>query len=45
MGKTANLAPVQMTVIDTLHNEDKSQQNIIAYEAGCSQSTYAGPYS
>ncbi len=38
MGKTADLTVVQKTTIDTLHKEGKTQ-NIIAKEAGCSQSS------
>ncbi len=37
MGKTADLAVVQKTIIDTLHKEGKPQ-TFIAKEAGCSQS-------
>ncbi len=37
MGKTADLTVVQKTIIDTLHNEGKSQ-TFTAKEAGCSQS-------
>ncbi len=37
MGKTADLAVVQKTIIDTLHKEGKPQ-TLIAKEAGCSQS-------
>ncbi len=37
MGKTAYLAVVQKTIIDTLHKEGKPQK-IIAKAAGCSQS-------
>ncbi len=36
MGKTADLAVVQKTIIDTLHKEGKPQ-TFIAKEAGCSQ--------
>ncbi len=38
MGKTADLTVVQKTTIDTLHKEGKTQ-NVIAKEAGCSQSS------
>ncbi len=38
MGKTADLTVVQNTTIDTLHKEGKTQ-NVIAKEAGCSQSS------
>ncbi len=38
MGKTADLTVVQMTIIDTLHKEGKTQK-VIAKEAGCSQSS------
>ncbi len=38
MGKTADLAMVQKTIIDTLHKEDKSQKVIITERGGCSQS-------
>ncbi len=37
MGKTADLAMVQKTIIDTLHNEGKSQK-VITERSGCSQS-------
>src|SRR4029434_4057574 len=37
MGKTADLTVVQKTIIDTMHKEGKTQ-NVIAKEAGCSQS-------
>ncbi len=38
MGKTTDLTVVQKTTIDTLHKEGK-KQNVIAKEAGCSQSS------
>ncbi|KAL0186190.1 hypothetical protein M9458_017860 [Cirrhinus mrigala] len=38
MGKTADLTVVQKMTIDTLHKEGKTQ-NVIAKEAGCSQSS------
>ncbi len=38
MGKTADLAMVQKTIIDTLHKEDKSQRVITERGGGCSQS-------
>ncbi|KAI2646241.1 Transposable element Tcb2 transposase [Labeo rohita] len=38
MGKTADLKVVQKTTIDILHKEGKTQ-NVIAKEAGCSQSS------
>ncbi len=38
MGKTADLTVVQNTTTDTLHKEGKTQ-NVIAKEAGCSQSS------
>ncbi len=37
MGKTADLAMVQKTIIDTLHEEDKSQR-VITERGGCSMS-------
>ncbi len=37
MGKTADLAMVQKTIIDTLHKEGKSQR-VIAERFGCSKS-------
>ncbi len=37
MGKTADLAMVQKTIIDTLHKEGKSQR-VITERGGCSQS-------
>ncbi len=37
MGKTADLAMVQKTIIDTLHKEDKSQR-VITERCGSSQS-------
>ncbi len=37
MGKNADLAIVQKTIIDTLHKEDKSQR-VIAERGGCSMS-------
>ncbi len=37
MGKTAEMAMVQKTYIDTLHKEDKSQR-VITERGGCSQS-------
>ncbi len=37
MGKTANLAFVQKTIIDTLHKEDKSQK-VITEMGDCSRS-------
>ena len=37
MGKTADLAAVQRTIIDTLHQEGKTQKEI-SKRAGCSQS-------
>ncbi len=37
MGKTADLAMVQKTIIDTLHKEGKSQK-VITERGGCSQS-------
>ncbi len=37
MGKTADLAMVQKTVIDALHKEGKSQRGI-SERGGCSQS-------
>ncbi len=37
IGKTADLAMVQKTIIDTLHNEGKSQM-VITERGGCSQS-------
>ncbi len=37
MGKTADLAMVQKTIIDTLHKEGKSQR-VITERAGCSRS-------
>ncbi len=36
MGKTADLAMVQKTIIDTLHKEGKSQ--VITERGGCSRS-------
>ncbi len=36
MGKTADLTVVQKTIIDTLHEEGKTQ-TLIAKEDGCSQ--------
>ncbi len=36
MGKTADLAMVQKTIIDTLHKESKSQR-VITERGGCSQ--------
>ncbi len=38
MGKTADLAMVQKTNIDTLHKEGKSQRVIITERGGCSRS-------
>ncbi len=37
MGKTADLAMVQKTIINTLHKEGKSQK-VITERGGCSQS-------
>ncbi len=37
MGKTADLAMVQKTIIDTLHKEDKSQR-VLTEWGGCSMS-------
>ncbi len=37
MGKTADLAMIQKTVIDALHKEGKSQR-VITERGGCSQS-------
>ncbi len=37
MGKTADLAMVQKTIIDTLHKESKSQR-VITERGGCSRS-------
>ncbi len=37
MGKTADLAMVQKTIIDTLHKEGKSQR-VITESGGCSRS-------
>ncbi len=37
MGKTADLAMIQKTKIDTLHKEGKSQ-NVITERCGCLQS-------
>ncbi len=37
MGKNADLAMVQKTIINTLHKEDKSQK-VITERGGCSQS-------
>ena len=37
MGKTADLTAVQRTIIDTLHQEGKTQKEI-SKRAGCSQS-------
>ncbi len=37
MGKTADLAMVQKTIIDILHKEGKSQK-VITERSGCSQS-------
>ncbi len=37
MGKAADLAMVQKTIIDTLHKEGKSQR-VITERCGCSQS-------
>ncbi len=37
MGKTADLAMVQKTIIDTLHKEGKSQK-VVTERGGCSQS-------
>ncbi len=37
MGKTADLAIVQKTIIDTLHKEDKSQK-VITERGDCSRS-------
>ncbi len=37
MGKTADLAIVQKTIIDNLHKEGKSQR-VITERSGCSQS-------
>ncbi len=37
MGKTADLAMVQKTIIDTLHKEGKSQR-VITESDGCSRS-------
>ncbi len=37
MGKSADLAMVQKTIIDTLHKEGKSQK-VITERGGCSQS-------
>jgi len=39
MGKTADLAMVQETIIDTLHKESKSQK-VITEWGGCLQSVY-----
>ncbi len=36
MGKTADLAVVQKTIIDTLHKEGESQK-VIAERGGCSR--------
>ncbi len=38
MGKTADLAMVQKTIIDTLHKEGKSQRVITERGGGCSRS-------
>ncbi len=38
MGKTADLAVVQKTIIDTFHKEGKSQR-VITERGDCSQST------
>ncbi len=38
MGKTADLAMIQNTNIDTLHKEDKSQKVIKKERCGCLQS-------
>ncbi len=37
MGKTADLATVQKTIIDNLHKEGKSQR-VISERGGCSRS-------
>ncbi len=37
MGKTADLAMIQKTIIDTFHKEDKSQR-VITESGGCSRS-------
>ncbi len=37
MGKTADLAMIQKTIIDTLHKEGKSQR-VITERGGCSNS-------
>ncbi len=37
MGKSADLAMVQKTIIDTLHKEDHSQ-GVITERGGCSKS-------
>ncbi len=37
MGKTADLAMVQKTIIDTLHKEGKTQR-VITERGGCSRS-------
>ncbi len=37
MGKTADLAMVQKTIIDTLHKKGKSQR-VITERGGCSRS-------
>ncbi len=37
MGNTADLVMVQKTIIDTLHNESKSQK-VITERGGCSMS-------
>ncbi len=37
MGKTADLAMVQKTIVDTLHKEGKSQK-VITERGDCSQS-------
>ncbi len=38
MGKTADLAMVQKTIIDTLHKEGKSQR-VVTERGGCSQNS------
>ncbi len=40
MGKTADLAVVQKTIIDTLHKKGKSQR-VITERGGCSRSAVA----
>ncbi len=39
MGKTADLAMIQKTIIDTLHKEGKSQK-VNSERGGCSQQGY-----